>query len=852
MTVPATARRAGPYNGNGSTTSFSFSFKTFAAGDLLVTKMDTLGVETTLVLNSDYSVTLNSDQDTSPGGTITYPISGSPLPTGHKLTIVGDLEYEQTTDLLGGGAFNARVIEDTFDRTVIQIQQLEERIDRALLVPVNSTANAQLPNPEPSEVIGWNSAGTALQNYALSQLATGIAYGTTRYDTFTGNGSTTQFALSEDPAALANLDVSIAGVTQVPGADYTLTSATLVFTSAPPNGAVILARYGRALPVSGPVDASAVTYQPAGPGAKARTAQSKLREAVSVFDFMTPEQIADVQAGTALLDVSSAIITAIASFPNTHSNIYYDQAGTLYFPPGKYYCGQTIYINRTIHLLGANSGQIGNAVSASWIEFAHNINGFVFNHWNSTPAVAPNKSANGSVLENLTVTQKLVVGRTIGSGALIKARVTIRDCTFFYWAQNGISIDASAGSGGATEGNANIFKIDSCTCAYNLGSGLAIGTVAGADSNAGTIINLNATGNGVYGIWESSFLGNTYIGCHTAANVSGGYYLDANNNNRSVFVGCYSEADEPGSVINSLNTYWIGGLQGPGVTGTTKLLGDNIVNLGSTQVLINAQATSPARLSVNEHLTGSGFNPIEFVMVRASAGGSGNRRPGIAFVDEYYDNAGRVPPAVYSAYAGLGFGIESGSTDVYQRKTRIRVRGGNVNGFEVDFSSDKGATYSNKLTLQDDGHFRPGADDAQSNGTVTHRWSVIYAGNGTIQTSDGREKEQTRNLSDAERAVAVRLKSLIRAFKFSSAVQKKGDLARVHVGVIAQDVAEAFAAEGLRAEDYGVFCYDKWNDQYEDRFDENGELVERKLIYKAGDRYGVRYDQLFAFVIAAL
>ena len=36
-------------------------------------------VESDLVLDSDYSVTLNADQETSPGGTITYPIVGSPL-----------------------------------------------------------------------------------------------------------------------------------------------------------------------------------------------------------------------------------------------------------------------------------------------------------------------------------------------------------------------------------------------------------------------------------------------------------------------------------------------------------------------------------------------------------------------------------------------------------------------------------------------------------------------------------------------------------------------------------------------------------------------------------------------------
>lgn len=247
MTVPSTARRAGPFLGNGSTTTFSFSFKTFAAGDLLVKRMDALGVETTLVLNSHYSVALNSDQDASPGGTITYPLTGSPLPAGQKLTIIGDLDYEQTTDLLGGGAFNARVIEDTFDRTVIQIQQLEERLDRALTIPVGSTASAQLPNPEANELIGWNSSGNALQNVPLAGLSTAVAYGNHHYNIFTGNGSTTTFTLSGDPVLLSNVLVAIGGVVQLPGVDYIINDLDITFTSAPPNGTSVLVRYGLAV-----------------------------------------------------------------------------------------------------------------------------------------------------------------------------------------------------------------------------------------------------------------------------------------------------------------------------------------------------------------------------------------------------------------------------------------------------------------------------------------------------------------------------------------------------------------------------------------------------------------------------
>jgi hypothetical protein len=47
----------------------------------------------------------------------------------------------------------------------------------------------------------------------------------------------------------------------------------------------------------------------------------------------------------------------------------------------------------------------------------------------------------------------------------------------------------------------------------------------------------------------------------------------------------------------------------------------------------------------------------------------------------------------------------------------------------------------------------------------------------------------------------------------------------------------AFSSEGLDANNYGVLCYDKW--------DAKDEVV-------AGDRYGIRYDELFAFIISSL
>ena len=122
-------------------------------------------------------------------------------------------------------------------------------------------------------------------------------------------------------------------------------------------------------------------------------------------------------------------------------------------------------------------------------------------------------------------------------------------------------------------------------------------------------------------------------------------------------------------------------------------------------------------------------------------------------------------------------------------------------------------------------------------GQSNARFNDIYATNGTIQTSDRNEKQDIAELSDAEQRVAVACKGLLRKFRWKSAAEEKGDEARIHFGIIAQDLQAAFAAEGLDAGDYGMFISTTWTDE---------ETNEEKT------RLGVRYSELLAFIISAL
>jgi hypothetical protein len=66
MTISSPTRKAGPYSGNGVTTTFAFAFKVFEDEDITVVKTSASAVETTLELTTNYTVTRNADQDGDP------------------------------------------------------------------------------------------------------------------------------------------------------------------------------------------------------------------------------------------------------------------------------------------------------------------------------------------------------------------------------------------------------------------------------------------------------------------------------------------------------------------------------------------------------------------------------------------------------------------------------------------------------------------------------------------------------------------------------------------------------------------------------------------------------------------
>ena len=129
---------------------------------MAVTRADA-GRRTALVLNSDFTVALSPIRTPRPAAPITL---AAPLATGHRLAVSSAVPNLQPTDITNNGGFTARD-RDALDRHVAQIQQIDEKVDRALKVAVTSPLGDQaLPSPAAGMLIGWNESNDGLKNYA--------------------------------------------------------------------------------------------------------------------------------------------------------------------------------------------------------------------------------------------------------------------------------------------------------------------------------------------------------------------------------------------------------------------------------------------------------------------------------------------------------------------------------------------------------------------------------------------------------------------------------------------------------------------------------------------------------------
>jgi len=199
--------------GNDTATSFDYLFKIFAATHLDVRVKDSVGVETTLTYPTHYSVT---GVGRSAGGTVVLAVVGGAwqnangtLKTGYSMAIRRVVPVLQGTDIRNQGGFFADVHEDAFDYMTMIMQQHEDALSRAFLLPASydpADFDLELPAPLAGAAIGWSATADSLVNLvSLGGVAVSAFMATVLDDVnaaaarttlgFTGSGGTIPYSL---------------------------------------------------------------------------------------------------------------------------------------------------------------------------------------------------------------------------------------------------------------------------------------------------------------------------------------------------------------------------------------------------------------------------------------------------------------------------------------------------------------------------------------------------------------------------------------------------------------------------------------------------------------------------------
>lgn len=573
-----------------------------------------------------------------------------------------------------------------------------------------------------------------------------------------------------------------------------------------------------------------------GTGAVERTVTGKLQDVISVLDF----GVVNDNGATDQSAKFQAALDAVAAYGASGIG------ATLYIPAGVYKAGNLLIKQQGTRILG--DGQYNTRI------VANPGSDYVLATWNeaSRNPSNPTKPIRHLSIEGFTIADINNLNNVAGNAGLILAEGYSHSIRDFHVTRTGAY-------------NANINSIRFNTGIYTtildrvFCDDLVVADSKGTDPST-TVTCVQSDFRHVL-IQDSSKSINFY-GCTFQAYASASHptkVAEINGTSQTVgFYGCHFETDigsATGVWSNDTNGLTISGCNFYAFQGTPSSTGL------STNVVISGNVASATK-------TGKQFNV-------SNTTENVNISP---FFDKYTNNDGNYIGKLYAAtqpYAinaydpdnvnntdfadTSAYFLSASATNIVQILT-----GGNSasNQGYLQFGSTNGTrqaqifTYSNSyLDFQlkagagnrdvrlESAAFLPIPDATLKLGTGGNRWTDVYATNATIQTSDEQEKEQIRSVSEKEKTVALKLKGIIKCFKWKDAVSEKGDDARFHFGVIAQEVADVFKAEGLSPDDYGLFCFDKWDDVT----DPNG-----NVLTKAGSRYGVRYSELIMFILSAM
>jgi len=147
------------YSGDGSTTAFTYSFPINSTTEIKVIERSALGVETVKsegTGSTNYGIVDNG----ASGGTVTMVTAPA---SGTTLVLIRDTSLTQGTDYVENDPFPAESHESALDKVQMQIQEIQEEVDRSIKISrtntMTSTSFTENATSRASKVLSFDSSG---------------------------------------------------------------------------------------------------------------------------------------------------------------------------------------------------------------------------------------------------------------------------------------------------------------------------------------------------------------------------------------------------------------------------------------------------------------------------------------------------------------------------------------------------------------------------------------------------------------------------------------------------------------------------------------------------------------------
>ena len=429
---------------------------------------------------------------------------------------------------------------------------------------------------------------------------------------------------------------------------------------------------------------------------------------------------------------------------------------------------------------------------------------------------------------------------------------------------NTIDIGGSSETAGSTVnlyGNINLLPANAST-----------NITLGGTSQSGTIYIGRATGSVGQTVEISNNGGTggqtTRIGTMSGSGSSAYIYIghaNASYASKYIYMGNASSTAYTNSYIYMYGSVTID----DGVAGSTQTIGGTsqtgTITLGRSTASQTIQIGSGALSSGNTRTINIGTS-IASGTSNINIGNSTSTLNSNVYLNgdtEHFGGVFTLRSATPSPYASTYYQVASikarTSVSGWAEAARIATYGSNGSPSRCVIGQDKAAItffdgFGSRYVYPADADTALSTDATCDLGASFARFKLGRFSSGTTTSSDRNEKRDIEELTAAELRVAARCKPLLRKFRLNEAYETKGDDARIHFGIIAQDLDDAFTAEGLDAHRYAMFMEDTWYDIGDGTayptLEDVPEDDRANAVQKT--RLGVRYEQLLAFIIAAL